>query len=113
MCVHICVCNRTGVNDNRKILFLSRAALIFGGITVLAGLMGTVFGSGMSKFLSRWTRKSDALVCSVSMLLGGPFLFLALLLARYELYAAWVSEPFRVFRFSSIYCHLLTTSCHS
>eukprot|EP00731_Ephydatia_muelleri_P022504 Em0015g87a len=65
------------------------AALIFGGITVLAGLMGTVFGSGMSKFLSRWTRKSDALVCSVSMLLGGPFLFLALLLARYELYAAW------------------------
>ena len=73
---------------------ICRAALIFGGITVVAGICGTLSGSELSKALGKRTRKAEAIVCSIGMLMGTPFLFLALAVAQYKnLYLAWVSTP--------------------
>ena len=50
----------------------------------------------MAKFLGKYTRKAEALVCAAGMLLSTPFLFLALTVAQYRvLPVAWVSECVR------------------
>ena len=59
---------------------------------MVAGICGTLSGSELSKALGKRTRKAEALVCSIGMLCGTPFLFLALVVAQYKnLYLAWVS----------------------
>ena len=66
--------------------------MLFGGITVVAGISGTLAGSEISKQLGKFTRKSEAIVCAVGMLVATPFLFLAIVVAQYrQLYVAWVS----------------------
>ena len=67
------------------------ASVGFGVITVIAGLVGTISGSELSKFLSRWTQQSDCIVCAIGLLVGTPFLYVALVIGVYNLYAAWVS----------------------
>ena len=60
----------------------------------MAGISGTVSGSELSKFLGRRTRKAEAIVCAMGMLLGTPLLFLALSVPQFKhLYVAWVSVP--------------------
>ncbi len=72
----------------------SRAALVFGGITVVAGISGTLAGSELSKFLGRYTKKAEAYVCSLSLLVGTPLLFLALNILEIRLLPfAWVRAP--------------------
>ncbi len=72
-------------------LYYVSAALIFGAITVVAGISGTLFGSELSKKLGQYTRKAEAIVCSLGMMLGTPFLFLALTVPQYDnLYIGWV-----------------------
>ena len=56
-----------------------------------AGISGTVTGSELSKFLGRYTRKAEALVCSLGMLISAPLLLAAITVVHYEqLYVAWV-----------------------
>ena len=58
----------------------------------MAGITGVLTGSELSKFLGRYTRKAEAIVCSMGMLIGTPFLFFALIVAQYKtLYVAMVS----------------------
>lgn len=67
------------------------AAIRFGAVTVIAGILGTVSGSELAKFLGKYTRKADALVCSLGMMVATPFLFLALTVVQYQqIYVAWV-----------------------
>jgi hypothetical protein len=68
----------------------SEAALGFGIITVIAGLVGTISGSELSKFIGRWTNQSDCLVCAIGLLVGSPFLFLALSIGSLNQYLGWV-----------------------
>lgn len=69
----------------------STADLLFGGITVLAGIVGTISGSELSKFLGRYTRKADAIVCTLGVSLGTPCLFAALTVVQYRIMAlSWV-----------------------
>lgn len=69
----------------------TKASLLFGGITVVAGISGTVAGSELSKQLGKYTRKAEAIVCATGMLLATPFLFLAIVVAQYrQLYVAWM-----------------------
>lgn len=71
------------------------ADLMFGGVTVLAGIFGTLSGSELSKFLSRYTRKSDAIVCSLGVAVGTPCLFLALTVVQYRIMPlSWVITLF-------------------
>jgi len=75
--------------------FHFRAALGFGAVAVTAGIVGTLIGSELSKFLGRYTRKAEAIVCSMSMLLGTPFLFMALVVVQYKvIMVSWVSVFF-------------------
>lgn len=68
-----------------------RSAIIFGGITVAAGITGTVAGSELSKYLGKYTRKAEALVCSLGMMLSAPLLMVAITVVHYEqLYVSWV-----------------------
>ena len=56
-----------------------------------AGISGTVTGSELSKYLGRYTRKSEALVCSLGMMVSAPLLMVAIAVVHYEqLYVAWV-----------------------
>ncbi len=50
-----------------------------------AGIVGTVMGSELSKFLGQYTRKAEALVCSMAMLVGTPFLFMSLVVVQYQI----------------------------
>lgn len=69
------------------------ADLLFGGITVLAGIFGTLSGSELSKALGRYTRKSDAIVCAIGVTVGTPFLYIALTVVQYRIMPlAWVGE---------------------
>lgn len=67
------------------------ADLLFGGVTVLAGIFGTLSGSELSKFLGRYTRKSEAIVCALGISVGTPFLYLALTVVQYRIMTlSWV-----------------------
>lgn len=69
---------------------LCRGAIGFGGMAVVAGILGTVMGSELSKFLGRHTRKAEAIVCCMSMMVGTPFLFMALVVVQYKvIYVSW------------------------
>ena len=73
--------------------------MAFGGVTVAAGILGTLCGSELSKFLNRFTRKAEALVCSASLLTAVPFLFVSLTVVQYKvIYVSWVCV------FLSIFC---------
>lgn len=66
--------------------------MVFGVITVLAGVSGTVSGSLLSMYLGRFTKKADAFVCSLGMLAATPALYLSITVVQYkQLYVAWVS----------------------
>ena len=69
-----------------------QADLLFGGVTVLAGIFGTLSGSELSKFLGRYTRKAEAIVCTLGVAMGTPCLYLALTVVQYRIMPlAWVS----------------------
>ena len=70
----------------------STADLVFGAVTVVAGIVGTLSGSELAKFLGRYTRKSDAIVCVLGVSLGTPCLFIALTVVQYRIMLlSWVS----------------------
>lgn len=65
---------------------------------MVAGILGTLCGSELSKLLNRSTRKAEALVCSGSMLLSLPFLYVSLTVVQYEIvYLCWVTVFFAIF----------------
>ena len=75
-----------------------RAAIAFGAVTVVAGIAGTLCGSELAKFLSRHTRKAEALVCSISLLTAVPFLFISLAVVQYQIiYLSWVTVFLAIF----------------
>ena len=70
------------------------ADLMFGGVTVVAGIVGTLSGSELSRFLGRYTRKADAIVCALGVTLGTPCLFVALTVVQYQVMpVSWVRFP--------------------
>ena len=58
---------------------------------LISGAIGTISGSELSKFISRWTQQADCIVCALGLLLGTPFTYLCFLLVSYNLNIAWVS----------------------
>lgn len=76
-------------------MWLFRAAIGFGAVAVVAGIVGTLMGSEMAKFLGRYTRKAEAIVCALSMIMGTPFLFISLVVVQYRvIYVSWVAVFF-------------------
>ena len=58
---------------------------------MIAGIFGTLAGSELSKWISRYSGKADCIVWAVGLLLGSPFMFLALTVGNYSMYLSWVS----------------------
>jgi len=67
--------------------------LLFGVITVVGGLGGTVVGSESSKRLhSKVGPAADCYVCATSLIMGSIFTYFALTLSRHFLIISWVSQ---------------------
>jgi MFS family permease len=65
---------------------LDRANALFGGITVLAGLVGTFLGGWLGDWLLKRTDKSYLIVSGVGMVLGVPAAYVGLTAAAPALY---------------------------
>ena len=71
--------------------------LLFGAITVVGGLGGTVVGSESAKRLHhRLGPAADCYVCAASLLLGSVFTYISLTLSRQSLILSWVCDVFSV-----------------
>lgn len=65
---------------------------------MVSGIAGTVCGSELSKLFSRYTRKAEAFVCSISLLGSIPFLYLSLTVVQYKvIYVSWVTVFMAIF----------------
>ncbi|XP_041348231.1 protein spinster homolog 1-like isoform X2 [Gigantopelta aegis] len=69
---------------------LSTVSLIFGVLTVLAGLIGVALGAETARRYKRKNPRADPLICAFGMLSCVPFLFLALFTSQYNTPATWV-----------------------
>ncbi|XP_033748857.1 protein spinster homolog 1-like isoform X2 [Pecten maximus] len=68
----------------------SSVSLIFGILTVAAGLTGVAIGGETSRRLKDRYPRADPVICACGMLVGAPFLFFALYVSRYNTTVAWV-----------------------
>ncbi|XP_060077281.1 protein spinster homolog 1-like [Ylistrum balloti] len=68
----------------------SSVSLIFGVLTVVAGLTGVAIGGETSRRLKGRYPRADPIICAVGMLVGTPFLFFALYVSPYSTTIAWV-----------------------
>lgn len=73
---------------------LHEADQLFGGITVVSGIVGTFLGGWLGDYLQRYTKKSYLLVSGVGMLLGVPATYVALTSGTKAVYlsAVFVAE---------------------
>lgn len=72
-------------------------SILFGVASGIGGLVGTLFGSELSKFLSRYSGKSDMYVCAIGMILSAPLLYTTLTITRYSIWAGFTLVFFCVF----------------
>jgi MFS family permease len=63
------------------------AGLFSGGVIVLAGLVGTIFGGYMADWLSKRFPGSRILVCGIGFLLSAPFFALAVLARSFGMFS--------------------------
>ena len=73
-------------------LFRCRAAGLFGLAFIVAGLLGTVAGAELSKYIGRRTLKAECYVCALSLFGAVPFIYFGLIIAYYSkcISADWV-----------------------
>ena len=71
----------------------SRVSLIFGVITVVAGILGVVSGSSMAAYLKKRYPSADPLVCAFGLICSMPFLFGGSVVSKYSTPAAYVNNP--------------------
>lgn len=65
-------------------------SLIFGILTVAAGLSGVAIGGETSRRLKGRYPRADPVICACGMLVGAPLLFLALYMSEYNTTVAWI-----------------------
>ncbi|XP_067269345.1 protein spinster homolog 1 isoform X1 [Pseudorasbora parva] len=65
-------------------------SLMFGGITVVTGILGVASGVQASKKLRTKTPRADPLVCAAGLLLAAPFLYLSIMFAQASTAATYV-----------------------
>lgn len=69
---------------------LPQVSLIFGVITVIAGVVGVATGSGTSSALKQKYPRADPLICAFGLISSMPFLFCGAVLSQYSTPAAYV-----------------------
>eukprot|EP00117_Sycon_ciliatum_P027875 scpid24632/ scgid22540/ Protein spinster homolog 1; Protein not really started; Spinster-like protein len=68
----------TAYEDKSQAYSVKWAGLGVGGITVVAGLLGSFMGGEIARRLGRRTKQANALVCGFSSLVAGPLVYFAL-----------------------------------
>ncbi|XP_054712110.1 protein spinster homolog 1-like isoform X2 [Uloborus diversus] len=68
----------------------SNAALIFGLITCIAGIVGVIIGSASSQYLRRSNARADPLICAFGVLGSVPLIYAGVVLADRSLTCAWI-----------------------
>ncbi|XP_013887428.1 protein spinster homolog 2, partial [Austrofundulus limnaeus] len=68
----------------------STDSFIFGTITCVTGLLGVVIGFATTRFCRKKTDRADPLVCAVSMLGSAIFICLIFVVAKKNIYGAYV-----------------------
>eukprot|EP00056_Hartaetosiga_gracilis_P020993 m.22241 g.22241 ORF g.22241 m.22241 type:complete len:380 (-) comp8819_c0_seq3:355-1494(-) len=65
------------------------ASLAFGAVTVVTGVLGTFYGSWLSKKYTPKTRKADGYICGVGLFVSCAFMGLAIPLLPFSTVAFW------------------------
>ncbi|XP_061658752.1 protein spinster homolog 3 isoform X2 [Syngnathoides biaculeatus] len=65
-------------------------SLIFGAITVLSGILGVCFGTGLARWLRDKVPNADPLICAGGMLGSVPCLFISIFIATASIPATYV-----------------------
>ncbi len=69
-----------------KNMTLKNGNIIFGGITVVSGILGTFIGAALSDKLLKKTDRAPIIVCSISILLSVPFAAAVLFIEDHTLF---------------------------
>ena len=67
----------------------SKASYIFGAVTVVTGICGTIWGAYLSKIYTPKSEAADGIICGMSLLVCTPFLCLGLALVPYSAGFSW------------------------
>lgn len=65
---------------------------IFGGITIVTGILGVVIGAEAARRYKKVNTKADPLICAMGLLSSSPCMYLAIMLAGKSIIAAYVSD---------------------
>ncbi|XP_067393979.1 protein spinster homolog 3 [Emydura macquarii macquarii] len=68
----------------------SSNSLIFGGITIVTGIVGVISGAGISRRCKKINAKADPLICAVGMFSSAPCLYLSIMLAAQSIVATYI-----------------------
>ena len=69
-----------------------RISLIFGIVTVFAGIFGVAIGAESARRLRVRFRNADPLVCAAGLIACAPFVFSGMVVAYYNNAATWVRQ---------------------
>ncbi|VDP37176.1 unnamed protein product [Schistosoma mattheei] len=92
-CGYTCVCFVLG-SLSWFAIDLIHIPIVVGASTCLAGIFGVLSGAKLGRYLRRWVPAADAYVCSASLFICAPFLFLALVSPSWNFYVCIVSYVF-------------------
>ncbi|XP_035233028.1 protein spinster homolog 1-like isoform X2 [Stegodyphus dumicola] len=67
-----------------------KAALIFGFITCVAGIVGVLIGSISSQYLRRLNARADPLICAFGVLASVPLVYAGVVIADSNLTLSWI-----------------------
>ena len=80
-----------------SIISSNQCSIIFGVASGIGGFAGTLFGSELSKFISKYTGRADMYVCALGMLLSVPLLYITLTVTQYSIWSGFPLVLFCVF----------------
>ena len=84
-------------------LFFLRAALIFGLITCVAGIVGVIIGSASSQYFRRGNARADPLICAIGVLGSVPLVYAGVVIADENLTWSWVRLKVYVLNFCQLF----------
>ncbi|XP_070573388.1 protein spinster homolog 1-like isoform X2 [Ptychodera flava] len=68
----------------------SSTALIFGGITVVTGILGVALGAEIARRWKKYNPRADPLVCGIGLIGCSPFLYFVITLAHKHHIISWI-----------------------
>ncbi|XP_015909972.1 protein spinster homolog 1 isoform X2 [Parasteatoda tepidariorum] len=67
-----------------------KAALVFGVITCIAGIVGVIIGSSSSQYFRKKNARADPLICAFGVLTSVPLAYAGIVAADYSMPLSWI-----------------------